>query len=289
LSQPATKTAPLMVSDDPALARLGSLDVRLARHPGQFSAAARLRQAVFSAEYGLGATLTGTETDSFDPLCDHIIVRDLAHPAANGHAPIVGTSRVLRPEATSIGFYSGAEFDLAPLFARHRTVRFCEVGRSCIAPTHRARRAVEALWRGLFVYAARHAINAYFGVASFPGTDPRAHATALSWLYHNAAAPAAYEAEAKSPGATAMNLIAPADIDHRLAMRDMPPLLRGYLRIGASVAPRAFVDTQFGTIDVLVIAPLGAAPELWRKRFETATGMGLDRGAETVPIAPDLL
>lgn len=274
--------------DDPVLARMGSLEVSLAASAEDMRAALALRHAVFVKERGLSPRASGLETDRFDQFCDHIIVRDLAQRTPHGAAPVVGTYRALRPEMAGRGFYAEAEFDLAKLFARHPAMRFCEVGRSCVAPAYRNQRTLEALWRGLFVYALRHGIDAYFGAASFAGTDPAAHAMALSWLYHNAASPD-WDAPARSPGAVAMDLIAPGAIDARLALRKMPPLLRGYLRIGAHVGRTAFADPAFATLDVLVIAPLTNAPALWRRRFETLTGQGFDNRRTPVGIAPDLL
>lgn len=274
--------------DAPLLARMGSLEVRLATSDEEKRAAWALRHAVFVAERGLALHPAGLETDRFDPFCDHVIVRDLAHRGPGGLPPVVGTYRALRPERAVEGFYADAEFDLAPLFARHGGLRFCEVGRSCVAPSHRTKRTLEALWRGLFVYARRHGIDVYFGAASFPGTDPAPHAMALSWLCHNAAHPH-WSAPARPAGAVVMDRIAPAAIDARAALRDMPPLLRGYLRIGAHVGRTAYIDPVFSTIDVLVLAPLANAPILWRRRFETLTGEGFDNRRAPVGIAPDML
>lgn len=289
MARSAAQSISRTTGDDPVLARHGSLEVRLAANGQEIGAAMRLRHAVFSAEMGLFADASGVETDRFDALCDHIVVRDLEKTTPEGSPPVVGTYRALRPEATEIGFYSDAEFDLAPLLARHPGLRFCEVGRSCVARTHRSQPTLEALWRGLFVYAARHGIDVYFGAASFPGTDLDAHAMSLSWLYHNAVGRGHWAADARPSGAVGMDLVASEAIDSRLALRAMPPLLRGYLRIGAHVGQRAFIDPLFGTTDVLVIAPLDAAPGLWRRRFETATATGLGKPPGPVGIAPDLL
>lgn len=275
--------------DDPILAYHGSLEVRLARSVEDIDAAMRLRHAVFSTEAGLAPHASGVETDRFDPLCDHIIVRDLERVGDDGRPPVVGTYRALRPEAADIGFYSDAEFNLAPLFARRPDLRFCEVGRSCVAPAHRGQPTLEALWRGLFVYAAWHGIDVYFGAASFPGTDLERHAMSLSWLAHNAVGQDEWAVDARSPGAVDMNLIAPDAIDSRVALRAMPPLLRGYLRIGARVGRRAFIDPVFRTTDVLVLAPLSAAPALWRRRFEAATADAVGKPLRPVGIAQDLL
>lgn len=271
------------------LACHGALDVRLASSAEDVRAALRLRHAVFAAETGLAAGNSGLETDRFDPICDHIIVRDLKAEGSDGRPPVVGTYRALRPESTDIGFYSETEFDLAPLFSRHPQLRFCEVGRSCVARTHRSQPTLEALWRGLFVYAARHGIDAYFGVASFPGTDPKAHAVALSWLYHNASGHPEWSAHALPHGATAMDLLQTSEINPKDALRQMPPLLRGYLKIGAHVARSAYIDRDFGTIDVLVIAPLKSAPRHWRQRFQAATAMQMDKPVPEVGITPELL
>lgn len=284
------RTAPIFEKDlsvrEVELASVGGLDVRLASDSRAIDAALALRHEVFVAERGLPAHHSARDCDRFDAFCDHLVVYD-RHKSAHGAAPVVGTCRVMLPGATS-GFYSEAEFDLAPLFAQHRSLRFCEVGRACVAPAYRTQRTLEALWRGLFVYAARHGIEVYFGSASFPGSDPDRHGMALSWLYHNAVSPR-WSTAARPDGAAAMSRIPAHAIDSRLALRQMPPLLRGYLRIGAHVAPQAFIDQRFATTDVLVLAPLANAPAVWRRRFESMTGIGAKHHAGPVGIRTDML
>ncbi|WP_196260397.1 GNAT family N-acetyltransferase [Pelagibacterium limicola] len=262
-------------ADDHILARQGPFEVRLAASEAEVRAAQQLRHEVFRTEAQLPPLASGIEADRFDPFCDHIIVCDRSAKTPEGRPPVVGTYRALRSEAAVSGFYSDAEFDLAQLFGRHPHLRFCEVGRSCVAQPYRALGVLDALWRGLFVYAARHGIDVYFGVASFPGTDPRAHAMALSWLCHHEVGGPAWHAEARSGGAVPMDLVAPQALDRRLAMRQMPALVRGYLQIGAHIGRTAFVDPVFGTIDVLVVAPLADAPRPWRRRFEPRPGPAL--------------
>lgn len=259
------------------LARLGQFAVRLARTDAERFAAYRLRYEVFHRERGVNAPwmdhANHIEADAFDPHCDHIIVIDTGvHPLGEA-PPIVGTYRVMAGPAPALGWYADTEFALAPLFARHPGQRFCEVGRSCVAPAYRSMRTIEALWCGLWAYACLNAIDAYFGAASFPGTDPRAHAHTLSHLFHNARASADWHVSARAGRAVSMDMLAAEMVDRHAALRAMPPLVRGYLRVNAAFSSQAFVDEKFGTTDVFVLARFAAAPMAYRKRVERVTGL----------------
>lgn len=257
--------------DDALLARIGALEVRLATTPAELRAAQRLRYAVFVDE--MGATLAGadhgarTEADGFDTVCDHVIVIDRTLPYIAGAPAVVGTYRALRPErAGSTGFYSQAEFDIAPLLARKPHLAFCEVGRSCVAPTHRAHGIIEALWSGLFAYASRHGIDVYFGAGSLPGTDVARHAQTLALIAHGALAPADWQIEAKGPDAVCLKSL-PAPKDVAAARRATPALIRGYLNMGARIGQTAHIDRAFGAIDVMVLTVLAQAPARYRRHF----------------------
>lgn len=261
------------------LARLGSLEVRLAATPQERRSAFALRYDIFCRQMGArlaGADpVAGIETDRFDAVCDHIIVCDRAQSGPAG-PKVVGTYRALRPEAAVDGYYSQAEFDIAPLLARHAGLRFCEVGRSCVAPSHRSMRGIEALWCGLWAYAALHGIDAYFGAASFVGTDPCDHALPLSFLHHHVGAPKGWQVAAHPAHAVSMDLLPRSAIDPQAAQRALPPLIRGYMRVNAHVGETAFIDRHFGTTDVMIVTPLRAMPHAYRRRFTKVTGLGLD-------------
>jgi|TARA_A100001391_G_scaffold53358_1_gene32601 putative hemolysin len=269
---PFSAAAPLAAP----LARLGQFAVRLARTDAERFAAYRLRYEVFHRERGVNAPwmdhANHIEADAFDPHCDHIIVIDTAARALGETPPIVGTYRVMTSPAPGLGWYADGEFALGPLLARHPGQRFCEVGRSCVAPAYRSMRTIDALWCGLWSYACLNGIDAYFGAASFPGTDPRAHAPALSHLYHTARAPFDWQAPARAGQAIPMDMLPGAMTDRHAALRAMPPLVRGYLRVNAVFSSHAFVDEKFGTTDVFVLARFAAAPMAYRKRVERVTG-----------------
>ncbi|RDE09496.1 GNAT family N-acetyltransferase [Pelagibacterium lacus] len=266
------------IPDAPApLARLGQFEVRLARTAAERHAAWRLRYEVFYRERGADAPWMDhdahIEADRFDGFCEHVIVIDSAAETPDESPAIVGTYRVMREPAPGLGYYADGEFALDALFARHRHMRFCEVGRSCVAPAYRSMRTIEALWCGLWAYAARHGIDAYIGAASFAGTDPRRHALALSYLRHFAAAGPDWSVPVRGGAGVAMDILPRTSIDRHAALRAMPPLVRGYLRLNARFSSEAFIDHAFGTTDVLVAAPLAAAPKAYRQRIERVTGI----------------
>jgi L-ornithine Nalpha-acyltransferase len=96
------------------------------------------------------------------------------------------------------------------------------------------------------------------GCASFEGIDPRAHAAALSYLYHTALAPAEWRVKAHDHLRVDMNMMPLEAVDMRAAIKALPPLIKGYLRLGAYIGDGAVIDHQFGTTDVMIILPVEA-------------------------------
>ncbi len=137
----------------------------------------------------------------------------------------------------NFGFYSACEFDVEALVARRPDMRFLEVGRACIAPTHRGKHVLELLWRGLWTYARRHRIDAMIGCASLPGADAAAHAGAIAALAAGGGDPAwrvAPRADRLEAGAEG---IGAEPADPRALLRVLPPLVKGYWRLGATFSP----------------------------------------------------
>jgi putative hemolysin len=121
---------------------------------------------------------------------------------------------------------------------------------------YRGKRAVELLWHGLWTYVRENRIDVMIGCASFGGVDAHAHAMALSFLHHHALAPPAWRCRAHERLYVLMNLIPKSSLDAKAALKAMPPLIKGYLRLGAFVGDGAVIDEQFGTTDVLIILPV---------------------------------
>ena len=249
--------------------KVGNLEVRLARKRKEIKHAQRLRYQVFYEEMSaiptLRAELRRRDEDPYDAVCDHLLVVDeAALPVADAwgglkRQKVVGTYRVLRQEIAerTLGFYTQSEYDIAPLIeARSPHYRFMELGRSCVLEPYRNKRTVELLWHGLWTYVREHQIDVMIGCASLAGTDPDQHAEALSFLHHNALAPEEWRCRAHDNLYVSMDRMPRENVDAKRALKALPPLIKGYLRLGAYVGDGAVVDRQFGTTDVLIILPV---------------------------------
>jgi putative hemolysin len=256
------------------LGRLGSLEVRLARSAAEVRRAQRLRFDVFYGEMSAvpdaGARLSRRDVDAYDAVCDHLLVVDHATTEARGARPaVVGTYRLLRQNVAERhgGFYSEAEFDVAALVARHPGARFLELGRSCVLEPYRNKRTVELLWHGIWTYVLQNRMDVMIGCASLEGTEPAALALQLSFLHHYAAAPESWRTRALPGRHVDMNRLPKDAVDPKMALKTLPPLIKGYLRLGASFADGAVVDRQFGTTDVFVVLPVAAINARYIEHF----------------------
>lgn len=251
--------------------RIGNLEVRLARSRGDLRRAQKLRYEVFYEEMDAvpdaKAMFRRRDEDPYDDICDHLLVVDRGDIVAGGKQPwrkrprVVGTYRVLRQDMAEAhgGFYSQGEYDIAPLIAsKRRDYHFMELGRSCVLKPYRNRRTVELLWHGIWTYVREHGVDVMIGCASFPGVDPKQHAMALSFLHHNSLAPREWRVKAHDRLYVNMNMVPAKDIDAKAALKGMPPLIKGYLRLGAYIGDGAVIDRQFGTTDVLIVLPVEA-------------------------------
>jgi len=268
--------------------RIGPLEVRLANTKRDIEEAQRLRYKVFyeemSAEPTIIAKMRKRDEDPYDAICDHLLVVDLeagrkpSEPWTSGRrAPVVGTYRVLRQEVAQrrLGFYTQSEYDIAPLIAaRTPGYRFMELGRSCVLKPYRNKRSVELLWHGLWTYVREHKVDVMIGCASFSGADIKAHATALSFLHHNALAPPEWRCRAHDHLYQSMDLIPKDEVDMKAALKAVPPLIKGYLRLGAFIGDGAVIDHQFDTTDVLIILPIENIDPRYFDRFGSPDEVG---------------
>lgn len=255
------------------------LSLRLVQDERELTAVQRLRWQVFYAERGAGSEADAPrpehlDADVYDPLCDHLLVIDEDAPAGE---QVVGTYRLLREcvARRSFGFYSAGEFDLRPLTGAGGSGELLELGRSCVLPPYRTSGTISLLWRGIADYIARYDISLMFGCASFAGTDPEAHAAALSYLHHHHLAPAE-QRPAVLPGhvdegrGIALERQPLGSYDERRALMGLPPLVKGYMRVGAKFGEGAYVDHAFNTIDVCVVMPVDLIAGRYAARFSVA-------------------
>ncbi|MFW7268359.1 GNAT family N-acetyltransferase [Gluconacetobacter sp. Hr-1-5] len=258
--------------------RGGNLGVRIAANDAERDAAQALRYRVFYEEMGARPderTLrTRRDVDEFDEYADHLLVID--HAISSGPKGVVGTYRLLQGDnARKVGrFYSSGEYDLSPL--TDFPGRLLEVGRSCVDPNYRGRAAMQLLWRGIASYIFLHRIDVLFGCASLPGTDPAPLADELTYLYHNHLAPPALRLRALPHRRVEMLRGDPNLLDHRRCLARLPPLIKGYLRLGGYIGDGAVVDDQFNTTDVAVIVKSELLADKYYRHYERRLRDALD-------------
>ncbi|MEO0392582.1 MAG: GNAT family N-acyltransferase [Pseudomonadota bacterium] len=235
--------------------RLGRLGARLATSDQDIEAVQSLRYQVFyeemAAKPDAEMAAAKRDIDAFDPHADHLMVID--HERGDGAGEVVGTYRLMRREiAAKAGqFYSVDEYDIAPLIGQDGDI--LELGRSCVHADYRDRPTMQLLWRGLAAYVFHYDIGLMFGCASFPGVDPDEHAMAFSYLYHHHMAPEGLRPMAVQDRYVDMNRMPADQIDEKQALNDLPPLIKGYMRLGAKFGDGAVIDPQFHTTDVCVV------------------------------------
>jgi putative hemolysin len=246
----------------------GSLQVRLAETEADIAAAQALRYRVFYERMGArpppGTGQRRRDADRFDAVCEHLLVLDRDRPAPEG---VVGTYRLLRRAAAAQlgGFYSESEYDLAPLLAYPGEI--LELGRSCVDPAYRPRPVLQLLWSGIAAYVFHHGIALMFGCASLPGTDPESLAVPLSYLHHHHLAPPELRPHALAARHVGMDRRSPAAIDPARAFAALPPLIKGYLRLGGFVGDGAVIDREFNTTDVCIIVETDLVTQRYSRHY----------------------
>jgi len=219
--------------------------------------AQELRHEVFAGEMGarLSSAASGIDQDAFDPYCDHLLVRE------GRWGPVIGTYRALTYAGACAagGFYSETEFDLEPLAPwRSRTI---EVGRGCVHRAYRNGGTIAQLWAGLFQYVLAQQADFLIGCASI-GTDDGGHlaASICRRLLQNHLGPAEHRVAPRR----AFVLEGWREVtDFR-----MPPLIRGYLRLGAYVCGDPAWDSDFRTADLLLMLPLAQLSRRHAERLQ---------------------
>jgi putative hemolysin len=252
----------------------GDFEVRLAGSRAEIEAAQALRYRVFyeemQAKPSPETAAIGRDVDAFDEVCDHLLVLDRRR--GEGPESIVGTYRLIRRSAAAqMGrFYSSAEYDIQKMIDYPGEV--LEAGRSCIAKDARNTATMQMLWRGIALYAYHYDIQVMFGCASFPGTDPSQHAQAMSYLHHHHLAPTEIRVRALASRYVKMDMLERDSYDARKALARVPPLIKGYLRLGGFVGDGAVIDPQFNTTDVFIIVKTELVTEKYIRHYERGNG-----------------
>lgn len=247
-------------------------EVRLTRNKEERRQVRALRYDVFVEEEGAGATEEQKnlreEYDAYDRFAEYLAVFH------NGK--IVGTYRIIDRNAAEKmdGFYTENEFNISKI--KKYTGNIAEMSRACVAREYRENALVmRMLWAGLGEYIVRHKIGVLFGVASWVGTKPAMSAQAISYLYYNHLSSAKLRATVLSenfadgvnPKLSRMNILPKEFVDEEEARRQMTPLIKGYLRLGATFGKGVFVDRPFNSYDVFVMVETKKIDAAYQKHF----------------------
>lgn len=232
----------------------------VAQQQAEVRAAQRLRHRVFAGEMGavLHSSQPGLDVDEFDAHCDHLVVRE------DRTGEIVGTYRMLPPDGArrAGGLYCETEFAIPGLVGLREVL--VETGRSCVHPDHRTGAVVSLVWAGIARYMLLTGYRWLVGCASVPLRTPGAPDGALVagvWETVKARhlAPEQYRVQPHRPW----------DVEtvSRPPRVTLPPLLRGYLRLGAWVCGPPAHDPDFGVADFLVLLGLDRMDPRYARHF----------------------
>jgi putative hemolysin len=262
-----------------AQGRAGRIEAFWAECESDLRDAQRLRHRVFAEE--LGARISpvegapcDTDADRFDPFCDHLLVRVVPAEGRDDNAPVIGTYRVLSPQAArrAGGLYTDTEFDLTPLQAvRAHAV---ELGRSCVHPAWRSGAVIMALWSALGEYMRLRELDTMIGCASV-SLDDGGQAAAQLWhrLRHTHLASAQWQVQPRialpvdKHGEAGESTLAPSFSSPGSLNGALPPLIKGYLRCGARVLGPPAMDRTFNTADLPIMLRTSEMTPRYRRHF----------------------
>ena len=266
--------------------KVRDFEVRLTRNKEERRMVRQLRYDVFVTEEGATPTPEQQELheefDEFDRYAEYMAVFH------NGK--IVGTYRIIDKKAADKmgGFYTETEFNISKI--KKASDNIAEMSRACVAAEYRENALVmRMLWAGLSEYVLRRRIAVLFGVASWVGQKPVESAQAISYLYYNHLSPLRLRArvipenfaDGADPRMSRMNILPRAFVDEDAAKKQMTPLIKGYLRMGATFGQGVFIDKPFNTYDVFVMMQSKNMDAAYQKHF-----YGRENALEHLDVKP---
>ena len=245
--------------------------IKIAETKSELKKAQALRYSVFYKEKKAIPTISKKilrlDYDKVDKFADHLIVIDKNRKGIKNK--IVGTYRLIRGDIAAHcgGFYTSSEFDLSKILNSYENNKILELGRSCVHQDYRNGTIMNLLWKAIAEYVKLYDIKILLGCASFHGTDVMKYTNELSYLRKNFSLPD--ELSVKSLDSKiypAYTEIDSNNNDLRTFVK-LPPLIKGYLRVGGKVSHDCYVDYKFNTIDLCVIVNTNNIDEKYKKKY----------------------
>ena len=200
--------------------------------------------------------------DFYDKVSDHIIIID---NNINNNENVVGTYRLLRGNFAKIykGFYTEQEFDISNLKKHFSNSNMLELGRSCVHPDYRSGIILKLLWQGISNYINNYKIKILFGCASFHGTDPKKFRNEFNLLRKNFCLNDDLNVKSLQKNPIHFQTLQ----DEKMVFKNLPPLIKGYLRAGGMMSKDYFIDKEFNTIDFCVVVFTDQIIDRYKNKF----------------------
>ena len=236
----------------------GNILIKLAETPDEYIQIYKLRYQELLLEYDKEKKVEDElDKDEYDDVCDHLIAVDI------NKDQVVGTYRLIKKSHLKSlkTFLTETEFNLEPI----KKYELLEVGRAVVKEEYRDGVTIGMLWKGVIRYAVEEEIDIMIGTASFHGIDPTIYKETLSYLYDNHLSPEEIRCFANKDSSTELKLT--SDYDIVQAKKNMPPLIKGYLNLGATVGDGAYIDRDFNSVDVLIVLIIKDINPRYLKRY----------------------
>lgn len=256
---------PKQITTPPVIHETEQFVLKLAENDQEVEKTLRLRYEVFNLERGKGlksSDLSGIDRDEFDDYCLHLTVFD----KKSGDA--LGTYRIHFGDIAykAMGFYSSREYKIEGL---DKIVNNCiEVGRTCVTPEFRTGSAVALLWSGIKKLLIRSKARFLLGCVSLESTNPLD-----GWgLYEYLKMKDLISDLLTAVPQKEFILEKPANYDvSKMDLeqygKKLPPLFKGYLRMGSKICGEPALDNEFGTIDYLILLDTKFLAERYARHF----------------------
>ncbi len=238
----------------------GNILIRLAQTEKDYKEIYRLRYFDLILNYNQDqVNHEEIDKDEYDDVCDHLVAIDKVKNE------VIGTYRLIkRSHIKDLGRYlTENEFDISKL----NGYEVLEVGRAVVKEEYRDGAAINLLWKGVIRYAIEEGIDFMIGTASFHGIDPYEYKDTLSYLYYHYLSPEDIRCTVRKTTFSKLNLLKEEEINEENAKKKMPPLVKGYLRLNATIGDGAYLDIPFNSLDVLIVLKISDINPRYLKRY----------------------
>lgn len=236
----------------------GSLLLKLADTEEEYQQLWKLRYHELRKDYNQDINdINEEDKDEYDEVCDHLIIVDTEINE------VVGTYRLIKKSQLKDikVFLTETEYDLTPL----KKYEILEVGRAVVKEEYRTGAAISLLWKGVIKYAVSSGVDFMVGTASFHGIDPTPYYDTFAYLYDKYLSPIEFRCEVNKESYYPMNYL--DSYDQQKALENLPPLIKGYLRLGATIGNGVYKDVSFNSLDVLIVLKIDEINQRYLKKF----------------------